>query len=318
MTHPGPVPKRWQDFVNDMGEALLIVPARMEWQPGRATYCRKCHIPRPERAHHCNVCGVCVLRYDHHCPWINNCVGHRNHKYFLLAGIYSALGALIALTTTLPELLRCCVSIVNLFEDGAAWHADLLPLSDVIVFLIFGVVNATVLTLLSAMLGMHLPLALRNVTTVEENYLNSPNPYDQGRIILNLEQILGSYGPDWLFPTAPRNIPDGISFPRQGEHLFGRQDGKHELELENTWRLRYGVWPAAPPPGHIERDDSGTLHNITKWLGGGSDSDSDLKDGGSSPSRSMWLPKFARTACCVRNGSPGSPSGARWVQTARA
>merc|ERR1719162_2092439 len=28
--------------------------------------------------------GTCVLRMDHYCPWIGNCVGFRNHKYFLL------------------------------------------------------------------------------------------------------------------------------------------------------------------------------------------------------------------------------------------
>ena len=45
-------------------------------------WCHKCRCPKPELAHHCNVCRRCVLKMDHHCPWMNNCVGHRNYRYF--------------------------------------------------------------------------------------------------------------------------------------------------------------------------------------------------------------------------------------------
>ncbi|KAF8064338.1 DHHC palmitoyltransferase-domain-containing protein [Lyophyllum atratum] len=46
-------------------------------------YCAIDEIVKPYRTHHCRSCGTCILKYDHHCPWIGQCVGARNHKFFL-------------------------------------------------------------------------------------------------------------------------------------------------------------------------------------------------------------------------------------------
>ncbi|CAK5271297.1 unnamed protein product [Mycena citricolor] len=59
-------------------------------------WCGKCQIVKPYRAHHCRVCGTCILKYDHHCPWIGQCVGARNHKFFL--NFCVAAGCLTAYT----------------------------------------------------------------------------------------------------------------------------------------------------------------------------------------------------------------------------
>ena len=45
--------------------------------------CPDCETIRTSRSRHCAVCHACVERFDHHCPWVNNCIGVKNHNYFL-------------------------------------------------------------------------------------------------------------------------------------------------------------------------------------------------------------------------------------------
>jgi palmitoyltransferase len=52
------------------------------------------------------VCNKCVEKFDHHCVYINNCLGHRNHKYFMifllnitLYCIFSSAGRLLVYFT---------------------------------------------------------------------------------------------------------------------------------------------------------------------------------------------------------------------------
>eukprot|EP01064_Diplonema_japonicum_P000388 TRINITY_DN10274_c0_g1_i1.p1 TRINITY_DN10274_c0_g1~~TRINITY_DN10274_c0_g1_i1.p1 ORF type:complete len:309 (+),score=36.84 TRINITY_DN10274_c0_g1_i1:66-992(+) len=55
---------------------------------GFTLWCHHSDQPKPPRSHFCHVSGVLVLKMDHFCPWVGQCVGHFNHRYFLLFLIY--------------------------------------------------------------------------------------------------------------------------------------------------------------------------------------------------------------------------------------
>lgn len=263
---PGAVPNRWKEFVLYCGDRLPIAPARPEWQPAKATFCKKCQVARPERAHHCMLCGVCVMRMDHHCPWINNCVGVHNHKYFVLLGMYAWLASLIALGTSLPELWRIAGLATGLQRDfDLGGLGPPLQPYHIYTFLIFGVFAFLIALLLTSLLSTHVPLALRNLTTIEDFYDNLPNPYEQGSRFLNLSQTFGRFGLDWFLPVRPRRpVADGISYPRvlgseqRDFEALTLVDGgvvmddqacgaavqlmhDHGADCEYTWRARYKV-----------------------------------------------------------------------------
>jgi hypothetical protein len=57
--------------------------------------------------------------FDHHCPFINNCLGSRNHKYFLVF----VFGYLVFLITLTIEFFRH-VTEIYMYRDETTTIVD--------------------------------------------------------------------------------------------------------------------------------------------------------------------------------------------------
>lgn len=79
----------------------------------RLRRCGYCLLQQPMRAKHCQTCKRCVRRFDHHCPWIENCVGERNHRWFIVF-LLAALAFVSIFSMVVLLLLGCHLYLVSI------------------------------------------------------------------------------------------------------------------------------------------------------------------------------------------------------------
>lgn len=203
-TSPGTVPDVPEYRVDKEIEAKSY---EVKMSGGRR-HCKWCDRFKPDRCHHCRQCRSCVLRMDHHCPWIGNCVGFRNHKYFFLLVVYSAVACWFFILT-LTESLTYVLNVGPI---------DTLPVSSATnrFLLLFGLTVATLMgCVLLFFLSLHTKLMLTATSTVEHCEKNARTAkrfvsYDLG-YYENIKAVLGEQPLFWLLPFSPPK-GDGMSF----------------------------------------------------------------------------------------------------------
>uniref|UniRef100_A0A3Q1EM42 Palmitoyltransferase n=1 Tax=Acanthochromis polyacanthus TaxID=80966 RepID=A0A3Q1EM42_9TELE len=142
----------------------------------RLRRCGFCLLQQPMRAKHCQTCKRCVRRFDHHCPWMENCVGERNHRWFVVYLLVQLLVLLWALHVGLSGISNSIT-----WELWFRGNGFLLAALAVV-----GVFSVVVVLLL----GCHLYLVSVNCTTWEfmsrhrisylKTFRDEENPFDRG------------------------------------------------------------------------------------------------------------------------------------------
>jgi len=243
LTSPGGIPDREQDpaweYVGQDGRPSQMREGLIETKrDGQRRHCKWCAKYKPDRCHHCRVCRVCILKMDHHCPWIYNCVGFRNHKYFFLLLMYSAIVTNFITWTmieTVDEVVVSGDSFVAMF------------------FVLFGETLAAFLALLVTVFwGFHIWLMLKGMTTIEfcekQSKGGGAATYDLGAYA-NIQAVLGDYALLWCLPLSPPS-GRGVKFERRKKLSAGRdlEAGRGARKVFRTSGPAYG---ATPTFGHM-------------------------------------------------------------------
>ncbi|CRH00382.1 palmitoyltransferase, putative [Plasmodium relictum] len=204
---PGSIPNTEEWVFNDFQENYSddIENYLLEKKKtGERRYCKWCCKYKPDRTHHCRVCKTCVLKMDHHCPWIYNCVGWKNHKYFMLSLIYCCITSIF-------------VSITMFNSVKETIKNRKIPFGEMLLLLFGETLNSILALIVTCFLIFHIWLMIKAMTTIEfcekqTNYQNqSYSKYYNKGIYGNFKDVFGDSPFLWFLPIDNRR-GDGINF----------------------------------------------------------------------------------------------------------
>jgi len=206
----------------DTSTRYIMIPSaklgREDWH-----YCAACEAVAPPRAWHCSTCRQCILKREHHCMFAGYCVGHFNHRYFILF-----------LAWTWAGVVYCTYlnSVYVYLEVGFASPFSLMKFIFPLLILMTGMdiswdqvaiffwsVHVAALLLTSVLLVYHVRLVHSGTTTFESN--RRIHSYNLGWR-QNWREVMGN---NWrmalVWPGAKSKLPhNGV-----------------EWDTQNTWRL---------------------------------------------------------------------------------
>lgn len=221
-THPGEIPNdnEWNAeeeeediLINHSGSDELTRIQTETKRKGGKRRCKWCIKLKPDRAHHCRVCRRCILKMDHHCPWIYNCVGWKNHKYFMLSLLYGSL------TTTFLS--------ITMFESVKKALDQPAVSFDQIFLLLFGeTLNMFLGLIVVVFFCFHIWLLFNGMTTIEfcekqviwSQKKGTASLWDRG-CVNNFTDVFGSNPFLWFLPLDNRS-GDGIHFISENTRLL--------------------------------------------------------------------------------------------------
>ncbi|KIK66341.1 hypothetical protein GYMLUDRAFT_38150 [Collybiopsis luxurians FD-317 M1] len=226
-------------------------------------YCSRDLFIKPYRAHHCRACGTCVLKYDHHCPWIGQCVGARNHKFFLNFNLATA----VFTSYTLATLVAYTVRSSNAGDDLDVQQIVIIALSGL--FFIFT----------STLFISHARLLMVSQTTVESLEVRAIKEREDAMLdqvfsvweIANKQRVrkewdkewgrIGREGNVWWLGSAMKGWEDTMgSRGRTRENPWGWASWVFPLGL-NRKKEEVGVdYPVNP-----RFDDKGRWRRRSEW-----------------------------------------------------
>lgn len=236
----------------------------------RLKWCGICQHVRLPRTRHCTSCQCCVDRFDHHCVWVCNCVGLRNHRYFVAFVFFACTLNCVILMLCIALYHELWQQTYHQLNDSVTehwWNQVVLIFEHhwILIKMIPVVSTLLVLTFLLFfplvnLILFHAVLVASNRTTTEEMrelYLIK-NPFSLG-CKGNLYQI--------LWAPVPPSMTDRWGQPKQLSNIdiqpTGGVDDDGECLMTTTTDMPYGrtIHPprqqTSAPPSHrgaITRD----------------------------------------------------------------